>query len=236
MIRYLDRVSVESKAEHVCKEFGILGVFRNVLAKNKSNWIPYHNWYHTCSVMVNCYDGAAYHDLSFDTARDLLIAALFHDFDHSAGKMDDIGNINQALLGLTELCDGLYNVNKIGKFIQCTEYPFIHEPICIEQRILRDADLMQCIMPDAENMILHHLRREVEERNGPIDFHFWVRAQIDFLSNVKFYTKWGEDIYERLIYCDLTKVQFMSELKRIDAIKMQRTFMFKLNELLKETK
>jgi hypothetical protein len=183
------REDIFQEAGQICANFNLLPMLKNVQAKNPSNDLPYHNWYHTNCVVVNCAKGARYHRLPFDTTRDLLIAAMWHDFGHSGGKCDDWQNVKYAMECLRDEYYGLYATEKISKFIHCTEYPFIHEPFCIEQEILRDADMMQWIMPDAEEMILKGLKSEVDVRRGPITEVEWLDIQMQFIRKAVFFTE-----------------------------------------------
>ena len=200
MTKYETRDQVIEDAKTVCKNFGIYSIYSNVYSKNPSNDLPYHNWYHTNSVIVNCAAGAAYHNLSYDDTRDLLLAALFHDFAHSGGTQSDELNVKTAILHFKEMYHGLLNTDKIAKFIDCTEYPFTKHPFCIEMKILRDADLMQWLMPDSEVMIAIGLRKEVELAQGKeIPMANWLDMQLQFLETAKFYSTWGINIYREKI-------------------------------------
>lgn len=64
-----------------------------------SKGMKYHDWYHICCVIVNCYEGMKYaigrpmDSLSDEEGLDLrsvLIAAAFHDIGHAGVKDPDI--------------------------------------------------------------------------------------------------------------------------------------------------
>src|ERR1019366_5684420 len=112
----------------------------------------------------NCYDGAQYYNLPKDTTRDILLAALFHDFNHSGGKLPDNENIKNAVSCIQALLTNIHPL--VIDCIECTEYPFVKEPLTIEQRIIRDADLMQFRYTNWMDMIGKNLRKEMEVRLG----------------------------------------------------------------------
>ncbi len=69
-------------------------------AKNLNN--PYHNYRHMTHVFWLCYQACLFYrnTLSRREMRNLLIAALFHDFDHCGKMGNDALNIARALEAL----------------------------------------------------------------------------------------------------------------------------------------
>lgn len=168
---------------------------------NESATLPYHNLFHANCMIENCYDGAQWHDLPYGSTRELLIAAMFHDFDHSGGKEVDHVNITCALTGLSQFFiqsdrGSGYCPDLIWQCIRCTEYPFVVEPFTIEQRIIRDADLMQFRYPNWRRMLEHKLREEMEVKVGkPISDDEMYDGNRNFWLVAKFYTAWGRKIF-----------------------------------------
>ena len=71
---------------------------------------PYHNFRHMLHVMWLCHEACKFYrnELSRRQMRDLLIAALFHDFNHSGMLGDDDLNILSEILrayGVEEYAD-----------------------------------------------------------------------------------------------------------------------------------
>lgn len=60
----------------------ILFHFRN----NKGLNLPYHNFYHGLVVTSSCIEAADFYNLEWKDVEKLMVAALFHDFNHSGGK------------------------------------------------------------------------------------------------------------------------------------------------------
>src|SRR6266404_3629270 len=69
-------------------------------ARNLNN--PYHNFRHMFHVLWLCYAACNFYREQFTRRdmRNLLIAALFHDFDHSGRSGPDQYNIDRAIAGL----------------------------------------------------------------------------------------------------------------------------------------
>jgi len=73
------------------------------------------------------------------------IAAIFHDFNHSGGKLKDNDNIMLALKGLKEYLheeDMMDRYEEIASIIEATEFPHKDIDLDILQMIIRDADTM----------------------------------------------------------------------------------------------
>ena len=108
--------------------------------------MPYHNMRHMLHVMWNTYNGAMFYNIDGRTLRNMLIAALFHDYGHTGSTADDSINIAIAITGLDHsiLPEDVPYRREITSYIKATGVP----PIEIEdteenlpQLILRDADL-----------------------------------------------------------------------------------------------
>lgn len=125
---------------------------------NSSADAPYHNNYHSYCLVNNCYEGAFYEKLTNVETRALIAAALFHDFDHSAGKETDEVNIKVALVGLSTAqhyasSQGLgltqFEMEAAISTIKVTSDLLSIEPVTSSEKIVRDANLMQYYESDA---------------------------------------------------------------------------------------
>ncbi|MEK7599008.1 MAG: HD domain-containing protein [Patescibacteria group bacterium] len=124
--------------------------FRNIFhhAQNLSN--PYHNFRHICHVLWLCYEACEFYGietLSRRKMRNLLIAALFHDFDHTGKAGPDSVNIERAIAGLKKYIssEDQSEFEDISAIIRSTEYPYTvsNENLDLPSLIIRDADLSQ---------------------------------------------------------------------------------------------
>ena len=141
MIKFTDR------ALHLISKYRLGKIIQWILENNTSQALPYHNFEHSLYVMINAHECWTYEkgEMDYDAIRALLIAALFHDYNHSGGFFqNDAGNIKQATEGVMTLSfddefgklrqdikTHLYAEGVCGIFhgilIEKTKYP--HEPL-----------------------------------------------------------------------------------------------------------
>jgi len=179
---------------------------------SSSNSLPYHNIKHVLDVFKNCYNLSFYEEVSDKSVVELGLAALFHDFNHSGGQLADSQNIINALLALDGffITHPVYNkeVDKvsISNIIKATQYPYVisDDVLSIEQKIIRDADLLQTFEEDWITMIMFGLRKEMKKSMVEM-----IKIQVGFLENMKFYTKWANEKYEALKSKNLTDIQHL---------------------------
>jgi len=163
-------------------------VFMN--AQNLFN--PYHNFRHMLHVSWLCYQACSYYKgkLSPREMRNLLIAALFHDYDHCGIMGNDDLNITRAIRGMEKnlLPEDRCYLNEIVAVIKATEYPYtdaITKPSLLQQ-IIRDADMGQSLSVAWIQHVIFGLASEWNKK--PIDV---LRMQLPFHRNLKFDTEWG---------------------------------------------
>lgn len=194
------------QAEVICIEEDLDDEWALIKRNEPLRTNPYHNVYHTACMIVNAAE--AYNYYSNDEGkypnedRKFLIAAcLFHDYDHSGGKLTDKMNIayaNKAVLenkfwSWTE--SDAHAKQEIIKLICVTEFPFIREPLTLQEQIIRDCDLLQMLEPDWMDQIFVGLYTEMLNNTAFKDMSpsTFLTKQIEFLDNAKFYTKWFEE-------------------------------------------
>jgi hypothetical protein len=151
------------------------------------------NDYHNNEHMVNVFNNAM---ILFNHYKDeyklipynkllLGLAALFHDFNHSGGKLKDSENIELALVALKEF---LVTINKsdlyddIKNIIVATEFPHLDIDLDILQKIIRDADTMGGIIEGWKSVVTNLAS---EYNKTLVEF---IPSQIKFLDTVKFNT------------------------------------------------
>ena len=165
-------------------------ILENNLVEN-----DYHNNEHMINVFNNSmvlfnhykdeYKLPPYHKLL------LGLAALFHDFDHSGGRLKDSENIELALVALKEF---LKTINKsdlyddIENIIIATEFPHLDIDLDILQKIIRDADTMGGII-DGWKSVVTNLASEYNKTL--VEF---IPSQIKFLDTVKFNTDYCNEL------------------------------------------
>jgi|688.fasta_scaffold00172_182 hypothetical protein len=167
---------------------------------------PYHNLQHCINVYKWCEKIAAHENKEF--AIELQWAALFHDFDHSGGRVDDNINLLYAVTGFNLFYAkwanqhinqwDYYNpghIAKIVSIIRCTAFikgTFPVEPITFEEKAIRDADLMSVFLPDEEAIeALNGLYKEISLSNNLTRLEFWDSNK-SFFNKVTWYTDYGK--------------------------------------------
>ncbi len=193
------------------KEYSLDEYFSILLTKNKSNHLPYHNLYHGLSVMRNSY----YIDiLDFKSdqkyLRELLLAALFHDFNHSGGKSSDkenvLGSIDQFLKYSKESEEANYRIINI---IKATQFPYVidDKDLNYHQKIIRDADMLQACEDNYLQQVILGLSKEFNA-----DLKTFCENQIKFLNNLVLYTDAANKIWNK------NKERLFSEINFIHSI------------------
>ncbi len=174
---------------------GDLAWYFKILFQEATNrYHPYHNFRHMLHVTWEAYDGCIYHKLSPREFRNVLVAAMFHDFNHSgcsAGSDDlEILHSIHAFEKYMDPIDTEY-AGIIISHIKATEYPYVvqEEELSIGSRILRDADMSQVFSGAWIQQILFGL--SLEMRVSPEDF---LKKQEMFVKRiVEFHSEWGEE-------------------------------------------
>jgi hypothetical protein len=160
---------------------------------------PYHNLRHMLHVTWLCYQAAGYYRdrLTPRQIRNLLIAALLHDFDHPGhphpGADDPDGiNIGIAIAGLRRCIapEDQPFLPAIEALIQATHYPYpvSGDKLDLPEQIIRDADLAQALSPVWIQQVVIGLARE--RRIARLDV---LKMQPEFLAAISFTTDWARE-------------------------------------------
>jgi hypothetical protein len=190
--------------EIVADRLGISHYLDYFLKHNYST-AEYHSIYHGICVALNAYEGAQHEKLSNSQTKSLVLASIFHDYDHSGGTLPDTGNIIRAIRGLTEAAyhDKTFGMElTIEEFTQTiqilgiTKYPYEKTPESLMEKIIRDADLMQAYENDLVVLKNQYDGLHIEiERSVPTKFtrEEFAKGQRSWLdSNVTWYSQWAE--------------------------------------------
>jgi len=179
--------------DEVLYEGNLVDYFRSIFfhAQNLRN--PYHNFRHMLSVLCRCYEACVYYgeELSLRQRRNLLIAALFHDLDHSGQMGNDDLNIEKAVRALKKyiiFMDERWFV-KIERLVRCTEYPYKIDSrdLDLMGQILRDADLAQALEMAWIQQVVFGLSQEWNKT--PLEV---LSRQARFHKDLVFVTEWGQ--------------------------------------------
>lgn len=163
-------------------------------ARNLDN--PYHNFRHLFHMLWLCYNACQYYAdvLSKRQMRNLLIAALFHDFDHSGKAGNDDLNIEIAIRGLRKHIapEDEHFFEDICSIIRPTEYPYkvSADGLPLSAQIMRDADVSQAFSTAWIQQVIFGLAKEWGV--PPIKV---LEMQEPFLSNLRFTTVWAKKMF-----------------------------------------
>ena len=193
--------------------------FRVLFFKSKNLNNPYHNLRHTLHVLWLCYKACRYYqsELTPRRMRILLIAALFHDFDHPghphAGERDpDRINIPIAIAGLRRYItpEDHALLPEIEAIVEATHYPYkiSGDKLDLLGQIIRDADLAQALSPVWIQQIVIGLAQEW--RAKPLEV---LRAQVSFFSALRFNTQWARQLFPQELL--QTKIEEAQKLLRV---------------------
>jgi len=188
--------------------------FRTLLFRSRNLHNPYHNFRHMLHVLWLCHKASRYYQnqLTPRQMRNLLITALFHDFDHPGhphpGENEpDRINIRIAIAGLRRYimpADRAF-LPEIEALIEVTQYPYKigSEKLDLLGRIIRDADLAQALSPAWIQQVVIGLAQEW--RVQPLDV---LKSQASFLAGLSLNTSWARQMFpQELIRAKIDEVE-----------------------------
>jgi len=188
-----------------------------IMQNNSGKYNPYHNNFHLESVAEIILTHLPFALKPEDFRSKIITAALFHDFNHSGGKLkNDDDNIALALSGYYHFCD-ISNIepdNDVIELIKCTRYPYQTDGSDLNemQKILRDADILQGMF--CQNYI-NGIVRAISEEAG-ISFEKMLEGQEAFLTNTKFLTEWATDKANWFLPNVVSKIQEVKKIYKIN--------------------
>ena len=177
---------------------GTLSDYMRVILEAPNIYHGYHGLRHMLHVLWSAHEAVRwYHDramLSRRRARNLLIAALFHDYGHTGAVVEDYKNIARAIRGLHAYIqpEDRAHLKEISDIIRASEFP--HRDLgpneTLEQRILRDADVSQAFGKVWMGDILAGLGSELGKT--PIEM---LEGQLVFLEKLQFHSEYFQEIF-----------------------------------------
>jgi 3'5'-cyclic nucleotide phosphodiesterase len=161
---------------------------------------PYHNLRHTLHVLWLCHKACRYYRdrLTPRQMRNLLVAALFHDFDHTGcphpeEKDPDSVNIRLAVEGLRRYVapGDRASLPAIEALIGETQFPYkTGGDLDLSAEIIRDADIAQVFSSAWLQQVVIGLAHEWGVQ--PIEV---LRMQKSFLGSLAFRTGWARELF-----------------------------------------
>lgn len=186
---------------------------KHIILTNTANNAPYHNLNHLLTVTRHAYEGIRFNNNYYGTMiEEVLVACLFHDYNHSQGALPDSDNISIAKNGLARF-NHENQLNLDIKFmfdlIDATEYPYkiTSEDLCPYQKIIRDADLCQIYEYDWLKQNIFGL--SLEMKIPVVDL---LPGQIKFLQAIEPLTEYGKYMYDKYFESVCEEVEFLQKI------------------------
>ncbi len=196
---YLELVKTRAEALLYAQKHGLEAAHAFLYLQNSSARVPYHNNDHILTVTKWCGRLAGLHNRVLESEKALILAAMFHDVNHSGGIKPDSDNVANAIEALTAFSSIHTRVvtpevrDLAIQCVQCTQYPFVMEPTLEIQKLIRDADLLQSIEADFETILVENLRAEIGVSRGkPVTRKEFAQGNLQFLEGIQMYTTAGE--------------------------------------------
>lgn len=168
--------------------------FKWIVENNRSNYAPYHNINHLLTVLKWCEIIAHGEQIYYDQRRELRLAALFHDVNHSMGEKEDFANVQEAMHAVDTFLRSLddedlknkVDLDRVRRLIKVTEFPYVQPESSLnaEQQIIRDADMMQAFEYNWINQITMGLAAEMK-----MDIKEFIPKQRLFIESTQFRTR-----------------------------------------------
>jgi len=170
--------------------------------------VPYHNIRHMLHVTWACHDGAMFYKNKMNkrTIRNLLIAAMFHDYGHVGKAIDDSVNIHNAITALLEkiLPEDLQYYGEIVSYIRNTQFPQEFRVESLPALIIKDADLAYTLSDVWIHTVAFGLGKEINLSPKQM-----LMSQEPFLKSLKFETTWAQNIYGQKLENRINEVKQM---------------------------
>lgn len=195
-------------------EGNLIHYFRVLFTRPTNLWSGYHNFRHMTHVFWLCGLACVFYKdaLTKREMRNLLIAALFHDFDHTGKAGNDDINIELAIRGIRRhvLPEDTKFLPEIEVLIRVTEYPYkqASSDLPHSAQIIRDADLCQSFSVAWIQHVIFGLASEWGKR--PIEV---LQMQEPFLKALTLNTVWARETFpQRDIEAKIAEAQTLIEL------------------------
>lgn len=201
---------------HIIDEYDSLRKgLKFIINNSKSNTAPYHNLNHMLTVTRHVYNALEHMFMLEDPRREeLLLAALFHDYNHSMGKENDAYNVEEAKKGLREFLESEkldMDIDFMEEILDATEYPYKinFRHLNFYQKIIRDCDLCQAYEYNWLQQCVFGLSQEMG-----LSFKELLAGQKKFLNSITFLTDYGiymEQLYFKKLMVEITTLEEIME-------------------------
>lgn len=201
-------------------EGNLIKYFQIVFYNAKNVHKPYHNFRHMMHVVWLCHNACNFYSKTLNKRemRNLLVAAMFHDFDHTGKLVEDTQNIAIALEGLNKyiLPEDKPFLQDIEYLIKATQYPYKtpSSELTLSGQIIRDADLSQALNPTWLQQVVFGLA--AEWKKTPLEV---LKGQGAFHQSFKFATGWAQKLWPQ----ELIEEKIDEATKLLEILEMKDT-------------
>ncbi len=165
------------------------------LTNNLSENYDYHCVNHTIDVVKNAEEIGVGSHLSDKELEIVLLAAWFHDFGYTKA-CDGHEKVSIDIAEKFLIANNYSNedIEEVKKCIKATE--LCHKPVSLLEEILSDSDILHIGKKDFSKKA--DLLRQELKKNQNINFSDdeWIKKNIKFLSEHKFYTDYAKNNYD----------------------------------------
>ncbi|MBW6481661.1 MAG: HD domain-containing protein [Vicingaceae bacterium] len=164
----------------------------NLFKQHYNTKLVYHNFKHTNEVVENAKEIAKAEKISDEELELVLIAAWFHDVGYlkSCENHEQLG-VDEATSFLQEHKISLEKIKVVSSCILATKLKV--EPTNLLEEIICDADMTGLSKPNYnERTLLLRTEFELIKKEETLNEEDWLKKEIDFLTNQKYYTKYAQ--------------------------------------------
>lgn len=207
MLNYIEKYNLQKCLKVVLKQ--------SISLESAVN--PYHNNLHALCVFYNAMKiiddiNEKQTVISWEQARVLGIACLFHDCGHDGGKFNlcDEDNVKIAIKKAQEYLneyDDSKSFDAVKILIEATEFPYKLEPFNILEEIIRDADLMMIFEPNLIYQMVCGIWKEYIHKGNFCELDEVIEWCIGFYSDVNYYTNYAKRMKETKLSYSIEKLE-----------------------------
>lgn len=207
MLNYIEKYNLQKCLKVVLKQ--------SISLESAVN--PYHNNLHALCVFYNAMKiiddiNEKQTVISWEQARVLGIACLFHDCGHDGGKFNlcDEDNVKIAIKKTQEYLneyDDSKSFDAVKILIEATEFPYKLEPFNILEEIIRDADLMMIFEPNLIYQMVCGIWKEYIQKGNFCELDEVIEWCIGFYSDVNYYTNYVKRMKETKLSYSIEKLE-----------------------------
>lgn len=223
MKRTINRQMNDFFFDQFLKSKGLWEMWQHIVTTNKGVKNTYHNtlhMYYAAQLGLQLLRATPeYQKLDSSDKHNeelvVVVSLLWHDYNHSGGSATDAENVAMAIheyshwrmyernLGKSfhpvmdyEQCEMMIRI--IGDTIKVTEFPFIHEPITLAQKVVRDADLLYTFCDETGDVVYGLYKELVPKLPKNMTFVGFLDGQVKFHNEVVLFTEPAKELHAQM--------------------------------------